>query len=73
MSFISPVQEYLVKDVDIVKKFIDQEIGLECEITTDDYAICGRREGSVVVFGIEDEKEHLAIRKFISSNNLWSE
>ena len=65
-------QEFLVTDVYRVADFIDKEIGNEYEITKDEYSICGKFGGSVVVFELTPEERQL-IRAFISKENLWSE
>ena len=57
-------QEYLVTDCGRVQKFIDDKIGVEHEASYIDAKRSSMREGSVMVWDLEDT-EHAMLRKFI--------
>jgi hypothetical protein len=62
-------QEYLINGIDKVKAYIDENIGIDYEITRDSD---DRQKGSIVVFEIE-YKEHEDLRQYITDCNLWQE
>ncbi len=66
---LMPAQEYLVNDIDKVAAYIDQNIGIDYEVTRDDN---NRSKGSIVVFEIEYD-EHEDLRQYITDGDMWSE
>jgi len=69
MDFEIEPQCYIVANVRKVKKFIDNEIGVDYEV---DYDEDNKGSGSITVFELL-LSEHFAIRDFITKNELWQE
>jgi len=61
-------QQYVVNDIYRVSSYISDVINVDFEAT----ASCdGCKDGSITVFELT-YRDHLMLRDFISSNNLWS-
>jgi len=62
-------QEYLVNGITKVKRYIDKEIGVDYEATRDED---NKEAGSITVFDIT-YNEHMALREYITTYDMWSE